>query len=190
MTNNQLNAFFTGYLQKSDTDTMQKTANSVDMPIGEFSKIQPWDLYKRLGIADNTGHAPRIEAIIASRREQGQRLNGDTAKAFECTKLANDSTDARKYRDFVDNDGKYNKSKDTDVDNEKAELAAGRKVEKEHTSNPEIATRIAKDHLVESKESPLGYYKGLSMLERFMDKLKQKARPTEAIKEFDEVTKK
>ena len=49
------------------------------------------------------------------------------------------------------------------------ELNIGRKVEMEHTNNPRIAERIAKDHLC---EFPNYYSKGLIPMEKKLKSLK------------------
>jgi hypothetical protein len=56
--------------------------------------------------------------------------------------------------------GKADKKKPKDFD--KKQLAAGIKVEREHTKNKHIATEIAMDHLIEDKN----YYKKLKKMER------------------------
>jgi len=45
--------------------------------------------------------------------------------------------------------GKHNDTPDSDYDAK--ELAIGIKIEKEHTDDPEIAKKIAKDHIAEKK---------------------------------------
>lgn len=42
-------------------------------------------------------------------------------------------------------------------------IREGRKVEREHSSSPEIAEEIARDHLTEDKE----YYRKLELMEKF-----------------------
>jgi len=51
----------------------------------------------------------------------------------------------------------------------KKQLEMGREVEKEHTDNPEIAEKIALDHLSESPE----YYTYLEKMEKEMPKYKK-----------------
>ena len=47
------------------------------------------------------------------------------------------------------------------------EMKAGIKVEMEHTSSPHMAERIVLDHEAEDSDSPLGYYEGLLIFEKF-----------------------
>jgi hypothetical protein len=60
-------------------------------------------------------------------------------------------------------------------------------VEKEHTDDPEIAKRIAEDHVTETEEVPkVGYYEALKVLEEFLDGLKDVDEPR---KHFNELKK-
>lgn len=88
---------------------------------------------------------------------------------------------AQKYTQFINS----NKNKTVD----KTELSKGQEVEKEHTSDPKIAKKIAKDHIIEAKGSPLGYYEGLEGLEEFIERLKDMKNPQPAIKKYKELTK-
>jgi hypothetical protein len=63
--------------------------------------------------------------------------------------------------------GKADGHKDSEYPQD--ELKKGRKVEREHTTNPAIANEIAKDHLEEDKEKgikPPNYYDRLEKVEK------------------------
>jgi hypothetical protein len=51
---------------------------------------------------------------------------------------------------------------------DKKQLQMGIKVELEHTTNPKVAERIAKQHLCEFKNKP--YYTALSQMEKRLKK--------------------
>lgn len=69
------------------------------------------------------------------------------------------ATASKKYRDRLKS-GLADKKKPGDFD--KKQLAAGTKVEKEHTKDPELAREIAMDHLTEDPN----YYKKLKKMEK------------------------
>jgi hypothetical protein len=95
--------------------------------------------------------------------------------------MPSDKTDAQAYRKFLNSTPKQSVNK--------AELSRGEEVEKEHTDDPRIARKIAKDHIVESKGSPLSYYDGLDSLEEFQEKLKTVKNPEQYITKYKQLTK-
>jgi len=98
--------------------------------------------------------------------------------------MPSDKQDAEKYRKLL-NEGTAANKPSPDAE----ELRKGTEVEKEHTSDTVIARKIAKDHIVESKGSPLKYYDGLEGLEELMEKLKGDKNPKKKIQQFNELTK-
>lgn len=75
---------------------------------------------------------------------------------------------ATKYISFL-NAGFAKKKGLTKEKANKQQLAKGKLVEMEHTTDPEIAERIALDHLA---EHPNNYYTGLEQMEKLLEKLK------------------
>jgi hypothetical protein len=67
--------------------------------------------------------------------------------------------------------GRANEEGFSAADADPAELAMGIEIEKEHSPDIQVRTRIALDHLAELPKSPLGYYTGLKWLEEFMDQI-------------------
>ncbi|MDO8640239.1 MAG: DUF5661 family protein [Nitrosarchaeum sp.] len=65
--------------------------------------------------------------------------------------------------------GRYNEIKDKNPEIDPDELAMGIKVEMEHTSDPEIAKRIALDHLVEVYPKVSHYYTYLKKMEKQLE---------------------
>lgn len=57
---------------------------------------------------------------------------------------------------------------------DKEDLKKGEEVEKEHTDDPEIAKKIASDHVDEAHGSKIKYYEGLEVLEKLIEKYKGK----------------
>lgn len=51
------------------------------------------------------------------------------------------------------------------------ELSMGIEIEKEHSPDIVTRARISLDHIAEFPKSPLGYYSGLTMLEKWLEKL-------------------
>jgi hypothetical protein len=74
-------------------------------------------------------------------------------------------------------DGRANEKNFKREDADSKELQMGIKVEHEHSPNPLVAERISLDHLAENPESPLGYYTGLLLLEKFMESLSKMPKP-------------
>ena len=68
--------------------------------------------------------------------------------------------------------GRANEKKLKAVDADQSELAMGRKVEMEHTTDVRMAERISLDHLAEApKDAPLKYYTALKLMERLIEAL-------------------
>ena len=66
----------------------------------------------------------------------------------------------------------------------------GKEVEKEHIDDEKAALKITLDHLAEIKDSPLGYYTGLKLLEKLMEKLIKldKSEADKIIEQFKKLT--
>jgi hypothetical protein len=67
--------------------------------------------------------------------------------------------------------GRANEKGFTKEDADPVELSMGIEIEKEHSPDLMTRTRISLDHMAEFPDSPLGYYAGLTMLEKWLEKL-------------------
>ena len=76
-------------------------------------------------------------------------------------KVLSDETKLKKFNAFWEG-GESNKKGITDKDVDAKQLAMGVKVEMEHTSDPETARKVARDHLAEFPR----YYTALEEMEK------------------------
>jgi hypothetical protein len=121
--------------------------------------------------------SPDDKKFHAWAEKQGIEVDKAEACAY---KLATLFTDFLCY-------GRANEKGLQESDVDKKELAAGIKVEREHTQNDMVATRISLDHEVEfPKDAPLTYYMALPLMEKLIKRLAEvdKKEADEAIEAF------
>jgi len=102
-----------------------------------------------------------LEEAIKHAKEKSKEL-GKCACGCEHQQLAEWLEELKSFKDKFWGAGRANKKDFTEKDADPKELSMGINVEKEHTTDPEIAKRISLDHLAEGDSK---YYTHLKEME-------------------------
>jgi hypothetical protein len=158
-----------------EIDAMKGYLGSYDPKVGfTGGGTAPKGYQPGTGMVHREGKSPR--PTIEDEREHMFGAGRDVSAAEDRVKLKQSSGVNKSEEKVVGGlgDGK----EDSDFDPK--QLAAGMKVEREHTKDPKIAKEIAKDHLTEDKD----YYKKLKKIEKSLDMLDWMSKATKILQGY------